>query len=129
MADGDQTIVLTSNTTAKRNQTPNEDVWERVITANFDADDTTDVTLAIPLNGIVRSVVVVVPNTTNAITTQLQINDNGDNTVFDTGELAENDTYVFATDLPLAGTIDIVIGVSGAVGASLSEIVATLRGI
>ena len=129
MADGDQTIVLTSSTRAKVNTTPNEDVWEMVVTANFDADDTTDVTLAIPFNGIVRNIVLAVPNTTNAITTQLQINDNGDNTVFDTGEVAENATYTYATDLALSGTIDVVIGVSGAVGASLSEIVATLRGI
>tara|TARA_Y100000310_G_C20243043_1_gene605530 strand:- start:85 stop:474 length:390 start_codon:yes stop_codon:yes gene_type:complete len=129
MADGDQTIVLTSNTRAKVNQTPNEDVWEIVATATFDADDTSDVTLAVPLNGTLRDVVLKVPNTTNAITTQLQIQDNGDNVVFDTGELAENATYIFSVDKSLSGTIDLVVGVSGAVGASGSIIVATLRGI
>ena len=129
MADGDQTIVLTSNTRAKINLTPNEDVWEMVVTATFDTDDTTDVSLAIPFNGIIRDIVLAVPNTTNAITTQLQIQDNGDNVVFDTGELAENSTYTFSVDKSLSGTIDVVIGVSGAVGASGSIIVATIRGI
>jgi hypothetical protein len=130
MADGDQTIVLTSETTPDGiNRIYNKNVWEKVITANFDADDTTDVTLALPLNGILRHVTIAVPDTTNAITTQLQINDNGNNTVFDTGELAENATYNYSIDEPLTGTVDFVVGVSGAVGASLSEIVVTIRGV
>ncbi len=128
MADGDQTLVLTSNDRAKINQTPNEDVWEIVATATYDSDDTTDVTLAVPLNGTIEHVTLKVPDTTNAITTQLQIQDNGDNVIFDTGELAENDTYNFSTSLPVSGTIDLVIGVSGAVGATGSIIVATVRG-
>jgi hypothetical protein len=130
MADGDQTIVLTSETTPQGiNRIYNRNVWEKVITANFDADDTTDVTLALPLNGILRHVTIAVPDTTNAITTQLQINDNGNNTVFDTGELAENVTYNYSVDEPLTGIVDFVVGVSGAVGVSLSEIVVTIRGI
>ena len=42
---------------------------------------------------------------------------------------AENDTYNFNIDEPLIGTIDVIIGVSGAVGASGSVIVATLTGV
>jgi hypothetical protein len=131
MADGDQTIVLTSETTPDTTQTiKNNDVWEKVITATYDADDTTDVSLALPgFNGTIRHITLAVPNTTNAITTQLQIQDNGNNVVFDTGEVAENATYNYSVDIPLQGTIDAVIGVSGAVGASGSVIVATIRGI
>ena len=131
MADGDQTIVLTSETVPEGlNKIKNEQVWEKVITATFDADDTTDVTLALPsFNGTLRHVTLEVPNTTNAITTQLEIQDNGDNVIFDTGEVAENDTYNYSIDEPLLGTIDVIIGVSGAVGATGSVIVATLRGI
>lgn len=129
MADGDQTIVLTSNTRAAINRTKNEDVWEMVITATFDTDDTSDVTLTVPVNGIIRKVVLAVPDTTNAITTQLQIQDNGDNVVFDTGEVDENDTYQFSINEAVSGDIDFVIGVSGAVGANGSVIVATIRGV
>ena len=130
MADGDQTIVLTSETPYDGlNKIKNANVWEKVITANFDADDTTDVTLAQPINGVLRHVTIAVPNTTNAITTQLEIKDNGDNVIFDTGELAENATYNYSVDEPLSGIIDFVVGVSGAVGASLSEIVVTIRGV
>ena len=130
MADGDQTIVLTSETTPDTlTRAKNDDVWEKVITATYDDDDATDVTLALRLNGTIRHITLAVPNTTNAITTQLQINDNGNNTIFDTGEVAENATYNYSVDEPLSGTIDVVIGVSGEVGEGGSVIVATLRGI
>ena len=130
MADGGQTIVLTSETgQAGINRIRDANVWEKVITANFDADDTTDVTLANSLNGVLRHVTVKVPNTTNAITTQLQIKDNTDNVVFDTGEQAENDTYNYSVDIPLTGIVDFVVGVSGAVGSSKSEISVVIRGV
>ena len=134
MADGDQTIVLTSETVPDTLQKiKNEVVWEKVITATFDADDTTDVTLALPsFNGTLRHVTFFVPDTTNAVTKQLQINDNGDNTIFDTGELANVDadtTYNFSIDEPLIGTIDVVVGISGATGDASTAFVVTLRGI
>jgi len=128
MADGNQTIVLTSDTQSSINASPIMDVWEKVITATFDADDTTDVSITIPTNGRLTHVTLKVPNTTNAITTQLKINDNGDNTIFDTGEVAENASYNYSLSEDLSGNIDVVIGVSGAVGATGSIIVATLRG-
>ena len=132
MADGGQTIVLTSDTRADINRTRTEHVWELVITSTFDADDTTDTTLALPLNGILRHITFYVPDTTNAVTKQLQINDNGDYNVFDTGELANVDaatTYNYEVDLPLSGTNDIVVGVSGATGDASTAMVVTLRGI
>jgi len=132
MADGDQTIVLTSDTTAKRNSTPHQEVWEKVITATFDIDDTTDTTLAVTLNGVLRHITFYVPDTTNGITKQLQIKDNGDNVIFDTGELTNvdaNTTYNYSVDEPLSGVIDVVVGVSGATGDASTAFVVTLRGI
>jgi len=132
MADGGQTIVLTSDTRADINRTRTEQVWEIVITSTFDADDTTDTTLALPLNGILRHITFYVPDTTNSITKQLQINDNSDYNVFDTGELANVDaatTYNYEVDLPLSGTNDIVVGISGAAGGTTTAMVVTLRGI
>ena len=130
MADGDQTIVLTTNTTAKRNQTPNEDVWEIVVTTTFDADDDTIVTLPIPLNVILRHVTVVIPlTTTTGTTSQVLIKDNGDNTVFDTGEIAENETHNFVADIALSGTIDVSYEPSAASGDAVTTITITLRGI
>ena len=132
MADGGQTIVLTSDTRADINRTRTEQVWEIVITSTFDADDTTDTTLALPLNGILRHITFYVPDTTNGVTKQLQINDNSDYNVFDTGELANVDaatTYNYEVDLPLSGTNDIVVGISGATGDASTAMVVTLRGI
>ena len=132
MADGGQTIVVTSDTRADINRTRTEQVWEIVITSTFDADDTTNTTLALPLNGILRHITFYVPDTTNSVTKQLQINDNGDYNVFDTGELANVDaatTYNYEVDLPLSGTVDIVVGPSGATGDATTAFVVTLRGI
>ncbi len=130
MATGDETIVRTSlldNRKLSGNFLP---VWEMVITATYDDDDTGDVTLEIDdVNGWLQTVVMEVPNTTNAITTQCQIRDSRDNVVFDSGEKAENATYVFEMHKPLAGKWEVVVGVSGAVGANGSSIVIVLRGM
>ena len=128
MADGDQTIVKTSDNRAKVTLTPNQSIFVMVVTATFDADDTTDVTLNIPINARIEHVTLAVPNTTNAITTQMQITDDGGNIRFDTGENAENDTYNFALYEPISESMNVVIGVSGAVGATGSVIVATITG-
>lgn len=130
MADGNQTIVITTDNRAEVRR-KREDVWEMVITSTFDSDDTTDTTIAIPFNGILRHITLYVPDTTNSITKQLQINDNGNYTVFDTGELANvnaNTTYNYSVDIPLSGTIDVVVGISGVAGASVAMVI-TLRGI
>ena len=132
MADGDQTIVLTSDTRAKVNNTRNEDVWEIVITATFDADDTTALSLATPLNGTLRHITFTIPQTTTSRTKQLQLNDNGNNTVFDTGALAHvagASTTNYTVDIPLSGTIDTVITIAGTLGGTGVAMVITLRGI
>ena len=130
MSDGDQTFVITSNTRAKVNQTPNEDVWEIVCTATYDADDSSAVSVAIPLNGTVRSIVYVTPDTSNNnLTSTLILRDNSDITVFTTGSgIAENTTNNYAVDIPLSGTVDLVHTLNEAAGAA-AVFTVTLRGI
>ena len=130
MADGDQTFVITSNTTAKVNQTPNAEVWEIVCTATYDSDDSSAVSVAIPLNGVVRSIVYATPNTANNdLTSTLILRDNSDITVFTTGAgIAENTTNSYVTDIPLSGTVDLVHTLNEAAGAA-AVFTVTLRGI
>jgi hypothetical protein len=130
MGDGDQAIVETNSTVAKINRTPHEDVWEKIITATFDADDTTAISQPITLNGIIRHVTVVLPlTTTTGTTSQVLITDNSGNTVFDSGELAENATHNFSIDIPLSGTIGVSVDYSAGSGDAVTQPVITLRGI
>ena len=131
MATGDEASVLTSSVNPHLTDVLRGGVWEHVVTDTRDEDDTGDTTQTINLNGILKKVILKVPDTTNAITSQVVIKDNGDNTIFDSGEQAENATYAFNVDEPLSGAIDVVIGVSGAIGGSgvSSDIVVTLRGV
>ena len=128
-ADGDQSSVLTSSV-ERRNQEPLiKPVWEHIITATFDADDTTAEPYALPVNGILLKVILNAPDGANgAVTYQVTIDDNGDNEIFDSGEQAETLTYTFDTYEPVTGTIDINIGPSAAIGDE-QDIVVTLRGI
>ena len=127
-ADGGQSVVLTS-WVERRNQEPLiKPVWENVITATFDEDDTTAITHALPQNGILLKVILVAPDGENGVTYQVTIDDNGDNEIFDSGEQAEADTYAFDTYEPVTGTIDVNIGPSGAIGDE-QDIVVYLRGI
>ena len=131
MATGGEASVLTSMVDDRLLEPLLRPVWEFVVTDTRDEDDTGDTTQAIIINGLLRKVILKAPDTTNAITSQVVIKDNGDNTIFDSGEQAENATYTFNVDEPLSGTIDVVIGVSGAIGGSSisSDIVVTLRGV
>ena len=130
MADGDQTFVEVAGSAFDDRRDPASPVWERAMLASFDADDTTDQTLTIaPLNGIIQKVVVKLNNNTNGVTSQLQIRDSGDNIIFDTAELAENDTHFFNMSEPVNGAIDFVAGISAAAGASGATIEIWVRGV
>ena len=125
----DQTSVLTSSV-ERRNQEPLiKPVWEHVVTATFDANDTGDATQAINLNGLLRKVILTVPIFSNSVTGQVVIKDNGDNTIFDSGEQNKSTTYVFNCDEPLSGTVDVVVSVSGPIGGNPNDVVVTLRGL
>ena len=127
---GSQSISVTTNTKFATNQKRSSDVWDIVATSVHDATGDELVTEAIPFNGIIRHITITVPLTTTTGTTSLiLIKDNGDNTVFDSGEIAENATHNFSVDLPLSGTIDVSVEPSAAAGSGGNTTTVALRGI
>ncbi len=130
-ATGDEFATLTSSI-ERRNLEPNiKPVWEHVITWTYDFDDAGAETFAIKLNGILLKIIIDIPATARTGTTsQVLIQDNGDHTIFDSGELAESDTvpYVFNVYEPLTGTIDIIYEPSNDPCSTETPVV-TLRGI
>ena len=104
-------------------------VWEYVLKGLWDADDTADGEIELTINGILQKVILTVPDTANAVTGQVVITDNGDNTIFDSGEKAEAVTYAFSVNEPLCGTTTVTIGISAASGTAATNVVVTLRGI
>lgn len=131
-ATGNEDAVLTSSV-ERRNQEPLiKPVWEHVITWTYDADDAGAETQSINVNGILIKVIMTIPDTTADTTTeQLLIKDNGDNTIFDSGELTEGEgvTYTFNLFEPITGTIDVILEPSAASQDAVTTKVVTLRGI
>lgn len=131
-ATGNEDAVLTSSV-ERRNQEPLiKPVWEHVMTWTYDADDAGAETQELPVNGILIKVIMTIPDTTTDTTTeQLLIKDNGDNTIFDSGELTEGEgvTYTFNLFEPVTGTIDVIMEPSAASGDAVTTKVVTLRGI
>jgi hypothetical protein len=129
MAAEAPTMTVTRDFDHRTSDADREPVWEMVLNGLWDADDTDDGTITLHLNGILQKVILKVPDTTNAVTGQVQIKDNGDNVIFDSGEKAENDTYFFSLSEPIAGDIEVVIGISGASGTAATNVEVTLRGV
>ena len=131
-ATGNEDAVLTSSV-ERRNQEPLiKPVWEHVVTWTYDADDAGAETQSINVNGILIKVIMTIPDTTADTTTeQLLIKDNGDNTIFDSGELTEGEgvTYTFNLFEPVTGTIDVILEPSVASQDAVTTKVVTLRGI
>jgi len=130
-ATGDESGTVTTSLD-KRVLSDNYPVWEHVITWTYDSDDAGAETVSIPINGILLKVVCDFPaTTTTGTTSQVLIQDNGDHTIFDSGEQAESDTvpYAFSVYEPLSGTIDIIYEPSAAGGSVVEYPVVTLRGI
>ena len=131
MATGDESVVLTSFVDRrKEGDADSSPVWELLITWSYDTDDTGAEVLAVNINGLLRKIVFTVPVTsTTGTTSQLLIKDNADNTIFDSGELAESATpYTFNVDEPLSGSIDVSYEPSAAAGSAETPTV-SLRGV
>ncbi|KKN77698.1 hypothetical protein LCGC14_0358240 [marine sediment metagenome] len=128
MGVDDQTITITTELDQRID--PLLPVWEHLITASYDTDDTSVATQAININGILLKVVISVPVTTaTGTTSQVLIKDNNDVTIFDSGELAESATpYTFNLFEALSGSIDVSYEPSGAAGSAETPTI-TLRGI
>jgi len=128
MAAGE--VVLTSEVDGRMSDADRQPVWEKVITGTWDTGETGDLTQTVSLNGILQKIIVASGLNDNNVTGQLLVKDNGDNTIFDSGELAESATpYKYNVSEPLSGKVDIVIGASGDPGASGVIIKVTLRGV
>ena len=123
----DQTAVVTRQTDNRKNV--DYPVWDAVITVSWDDDDIGDAVQAVTINGIIQKIILVTPTGSNTVTYQLVIRDNEDATIFDSGEQVEGSTYAWSVHEPVTGTIDILVGPSGALGATNPDAVVTLRGI
>lgn len=129
MAAAAPTMTTTSSFDQRDQDADRFPVWEYVLNGLWDADDTADGTISKEITGILKKIILKVPDTTNASTGQVVIKDNGDNTIFDSGECAEALTHTFNVHELLSGTTDIVIGISGASGTAATNLVVTLRGV
>jgi hypothetical protein len=130
MAAAAPTMTTTSKFDQRISDAERYPVWEFVLNGLWDADDTADGTISHKINGILQKVILKVPDVaTGAMTGQVVIKDNGDNTIFDSGEKGEPGTYAFNVNEPLTGTIDVVIGISEASGTAATNLVVTLRGV
>lgn len=102
-------------------------VWERTLTFTFADGDTDKVKYALPMNGILQKIVVLVTGT--AFTATVAIDDNGDNEIWTVATLAVSATpYKYSVSEPFAGVIDIGVTPSGDPGGAWGVVV-TLRGI
>ena len=131
MATGDESVVLTSLIDYRNVEPGIKPVWEALVTWTYDTDDAGLESLTIPeLNGILLKIVISVPVTSRTGTTsQIIIKDSNDNTIFDSGEIAESATpYTFNLFEPLAGDIDISYEPSAS-ATSAETPTALLRGI
>ena len=126
-AAGDESVVKTRG--SDRRHMVSYPVWDVVVTGTWDDDDTADVTQAVTINGTIQKIVLQAPDSTNDSTCQVVIRDNEDVTIFDSGEQPENVDYAWSVHEPITGTIDVIVGISGAMGATNPDVVVVLRGI
>lgn len=128
MATGNESAVIT--TSLEQRGDPKLPVWEHLITWTYDTDDEGAETQAININGVLLKIVFDIPLTTRGGTTsQLLIKDNSDNTIFDSGELAENATHTFNLFEPLSGEIDVIYEPSATSQSTIENPTVLLRGI
>ena len=96
-------------------------------TLSFGASDTTktsDVTGTVG-GGLVHTLVVVLPDWTNAVTATVTIVNQYSESLYSSSALAENDTYVLKLDCPISDAMDWKVTLSGAPGGSGGNV--TLR--
>ncbi len=101
-------------------------VWENTTTFPLIDGDTTG-TATVLVNGLTQKVIVKVPNTSTDTQLSIVIKDNGDNTIFSAGPLAETATYAYSVSEPLSGEIDLALSFTDPDGTG--SVVVTLRGV
>lgn len=124
----DSSVALTRQTDNRKDW--RYPVWDVLVTASWDDDDTEDVTQAVTLNGIIQKIILVTPTGAgNTVTYQVVIKDNEGMTIFDSGEQAEAMVYSWSVHEPMTGTWSVVIGPSSNLGTPNPDAIVTLRGI
>lgn len=128
-AAGNETVVLTS-WVERRNQEPHiKPVWEFVITGTWTATDDSDTKITIPVNGVILAVILVVPSSKTSANCEVEIGDNDENIIFDSGDQPAGDTCTFNICEPVTTNINVWMGPDKAFGLNGGEIVVVLRGI
>lgn len=128
-AAGGGTIAFTS-WVERRNQEPHiKPVWEFVITGTWEATDDSDVSLVIPVNGIILAIILEVPTSKTSAKFEVEIGDSSEYVIFDSGDQTAGDTCTFNVNEPVAGSIKVWIGPSAAPGLGGAETVVIIRGI
>lgn len=83
-------------------------VWEEVLTFTFANGDEAEQKIAVPINGLLRKIIVKCSAASGAVVTAtVAVDDNADNEIFSVAALAEATTYTYNVDEPLSGTIDV----------------------
>ncbi len=114
-------------TQAKANRTRTQDVWEVVTTFTTIDGDTTGAA-AIPLNGLLQQIIIVVPDMADGEDTlDVSLTDNDDATVWAVTNLTQGATYAYSVYLPFSEEVNIVIAHDDPNTAVV--MVVTLRGV
>ena len=118
----------TSDSTGTRFRKKNEDVWSQVWVYTFASGDTAEVTQAIPINGILRQIIVKCSGATAVVTATVAIDDNEDNEIWSKATMAESTTYKIDLEELVSGNID--VGVTPSTDPlSAYTVTITLKGI
>lgn len=124
------TATLTDFIDTRSTEPHTKPVWEKKLMFVTAAGQHVKETIAIPMNGILQKIIMVVPATqATGKTVTLTIDDNNDFEIFSSGAKAENDDYVFNVSEPLAGTVDVSIDLNDTPGTSDHTTTVYLRGI
>lgn len=87
-------------------------------TFTFGATGTTSTDQSIPVEGIIRSMTVDVPNFTNAITAAVTLEDSDALVYFDSGNLAKNTLHQVSCGVGLDGSGNLCVDISGVAGGT-----------
>ena len=83
------------------------------------AAGTTEVTTTLPINGIIGTLILVLPDSTNAVTCTVSVRDEDGYELYSAATLADNTTHVKAKiDVLVAGAVTIGLTASGAPGGA-----------
>ena len=95
-------------------------VWRKAVgTITMLAAGTVEVTTTLPLNGIIGTLVLDLPDSTNGVTCTVEVRDEDDYILYSAAALADDTTHVkTGVDILVAGAVTIGLTASGAPGGT-----------